>query len=889
MPEYDTIGTVFAFIDGMNRQTGNSIVFMLSLTVIFVLFQSHVKAAAIPQGSGKSLMDTITSISVQDFGNVTALTIQGNGEIPDFSTRIIASPPKIIIDILHEVPPFKSMVKHVSNKTLKNIRVGYHPKSIRLVLDVKGPDVPKFSTISEENSLVIRLHSENNDKNITHPPVHENGLTDEKENDAATNSKQEDIRAKSSMTIIQKKAGSTVLTKEENEKAHSGSDDMVYATEQLILLEGPADPDTHSIYVNGIDAYTSHNWLSAVNSLSRYLESSPAGTYVEKAYFLIAKAYDRLYSEKLVTHFNEIKRHYEDAIYLYPQSIYVPDAYLSIGNLCFRTDLFSEALGYYNLVLEMEKHVYAKLKALMSKAKLLSKKDKRVEALAIYRAVQQQYPGSSEEVQAKIEMAKILFEMNQFQRSLNALSGLEGKREYLYQNPHLFRYFGDNYYQLGNFTKAKEHFFRYYNIFPGKQDSHLILTRIADAYREEGYSEAATKYYQLVLDRYPDTEGALISMYRIADQQEKGEVKKKKEGVALNFKIIGNDIDLPRTIYETVIQNAIEKDEASPLTQYALLKLSILDRKEKKYSSSINILKNLVEKYPRTKLRKEIEHAFEETLLSIMKKDYKVKKYKHIINTYQTEKKIIANLKSPQIFITIARSALHLKIEDMAIELFKKASPYLLDEEKPADLLLHLAKEYFEGGKLSAASSYLDLLIKNYPEGPYVTDGYVLKGKVLMSLKNYTQASAMFSSALGNGSRRCEQPTILIQKSKALAGSGSKDAAYRAVRKAHRIGKGCVNTEYQEFEDIGRLYIQFGYPQEALSVFEFALEMDSQGNHGPRLKIMMARCYEMLDKKESYLAIYNEVANQNDPFWGNIAREKMDEMSFNPLIRKGKN
>jgi TolA-binding protein len=777
----------------------------------------------------------------------------------------------------------------VSSKNLKNIRVGYHPKSIRLVLDVKGLDVPKVSTASEENSLVIRLYSENNDKNITHPPVHENGLTDEKEDNAATNSKQDDIHAKSSMAITQKKAGLTVLAKEENEKAYSGNDDMVYATEQLILLDGPADPDTHSIYVNGIDAYTSHNWLSAVNSLSRYLESSPAGTYVEKAYFLIAKAYDRLYSEKLVTHFNEIKRRYEDAIYRYPQSIYVPDAYLSIGNLCFRTNINSEALGYYNLVLEMEKHVYAKLKALMSKAKLLSKKDKREEALAIYRTVQQQYPGSSEEVQAKIEMAKILFEMNQFQRSLNALSELEGKREYLYQNPHLFRYFGDNYYQLGNFAKAKEHLFRYYNIFPGKQDSHLILARIADAYREEGYSAAATKYYQLVLDRYPDTEGALISMYRIADQQEKGEVKKKKEGVALNFKIIGNDIDLPRTIYENVIQNAIEKDEASPLTQYALLKLSILDRKEKKFASSINILKNLVEKYPRTKLRKEIEHAFEETLLSIFNKDYKVKKYKHIINIFHAEKTIIADLKSPEIFIVVARSAAHLKLEDMAIEMFKNATPYLLDQEKPADLLFNLARDYFDNGELDLASSYVDLLIKNYPEDKYISGAYVLKGKLLSSQKKYAQASAMFAAALEYGSKRCEQPTILIQKAKSLIGSGSSQAAYRALQEAHRIVKNCVNTDYQDFEDMGKLYIKLGYPQEALSVFEFALDMDSEGKQKPRFKLLMARCYEMLNNKESYLAIYNEVANQNDPFWGNVAKEKMDEMSFNPLIRKGKN
>jgi TolA-binding protein len=868
----------------MNKRSPHRLIFRLIFTIMIML-KTSLSFATLPPDTSVGWMDKITSIATQNTGDITSLIIQGNGKIPDLTTRTIPSPPRIIVDILHTVTPFKSILKQVSSPELKTLRVGYHPESIRMVLDVNGPDVPHFSTECLENRLVITLYSENSHKikalSVTPAkPKNEDVF-------GSVSGKKEVVDTRVSETAIQKKADATPLGKEVVERSITANPGLFNTAEQLTRVPGLEGQDGITTFTSGIEAYQSQKWPEAVNRFTRFLETFPANPYAEQARFLMAKAHDRLNSDTGMTQFNVLKQHYEDAIYQYPDSPYVPDAYLSIGDLCFRAKLYSEALGYCNFVIDMDKQDHATPGAMILKGKILSLKNKKDKALAIFQSIQQQYPNSSEAVKSKIETAKVFFDLNQFQKSLDLLSGLAAKHEYIYQYPDISRYFGDNLYQLGQFRKARQHLFRYYNMCPDNGDSHLILARVADAYREDNDSDSAIKVYHLVLDRYPDTEGALISVYRLADLQEEGD-ESEKTGVAPNFKIIGSHIDMPRKIYEDVIQNAIDKDETSPLTQYALLKLSRIDLKEKKYTSSLNRLKALIEKYPRTKLRKEIEHTYEETLLAILQKDYKIKRYKHIINTFLAEKANIIKLKSPRILITIARSALALELEDMAVEMFKKATPYLSNEEKPADLLFSLAKDFHANGKMDSASLYLDLLIKNHPKDKYIPDAYLIKGDILSASKNSTRASAMYSMALEHGSKNCDQPAILLQRAKTLMETGSSKGAFQAISAADDIIRDCPHTDIQVFEDLGNAFIQFGYPKEALSVFTFAHDLALDGSSRSRLKMLMARCHELLNNKPSYLAIYNEVANQNDPFWGNVAKEKIEEMKFSSMVEEVK-
>jgi len=846
------IGMALAVYDAMDQKIKNSLLFML-VSAMVVLAVHGVSNASAPADAEQGPATGITSISERRSDGADVLMIKADGRFPrEHTAWINAVPPKIIIDISLQVPPFESTVQAVSFPGVRTVRVGHHPKTIRLVLDLEGPDIPMFSSAVEGSVLVISLQTDSDDTVETILPFQKSRLvTDPTENRGSL-----------------------------QRGAH-----LYDAQAQLIRLEGMNAP---SVYRNSVAAYTAENWSTAVNYLDEFIETSPESLFTEKAYFLAAKAYDRLHADNSDRHYNAVKQRYEDGIYRYPESAYVPDAYFAIADLSFRVGVAPQSMGYCNLVINLGKQDHATLKAKILKAKLLSAANKTEEALAMYQTIQRQYPDLAEGVQVKIETAETLFKMNRFQQSLGILKTLAQKSENVSRYPQLSRILGNNYYQLGDFTRAREHLFRYYNTSPDAQDGHLILARIADAYREEGQAAAATKFYRLAVERHPDTEGAMISMYRMAEQQENGEIEADKNtGTGMGIKVIDSRVGMPREIYAKVVQGALAKDETSPLVQYALLKLAIIDLKDKQYGRSLDRLKHLMEQYPQTRLKKEINRAFEEALLSILEADFKVKKYKRIVNTYQAEKKILAQCTAPRLFLIIARSAMHLELDDLAGEMFKRADLYLPDQKKPADLLFHLAETLDEQGEPRGALAYIDLFIANFPEDKTIADGYVLKGNILSHLNEHAQAANMFSSALDHTYGACARPGILIQKAKALSASGVQEPGYQTLLAADKAAKGCGSVGGDTLAEIGELYLQSGYPEKALAAIQSDRTAGGQGIHASRLQLVMARCYEELNNKDSYVSIYNEVANQDDRFWGKVAREKMDEISFNAVMQKG--
>ena len=133
----------------------NRMVPCLVLSFIFILFYTQDAATALFANSDKDLMKNISLIAVLEGENETSVVVRGDGEIPAHMTQTIEFPPRIIIDIFCETPSFETITRAVSSSILKSIRVGHHPKAVRLVLDVNGADIPNFSSIKKSSELII--------------------------------------------------------------------------------------------------------------------------------------------------------------------------------------------------------------------------------------------------------------------------------------------------------------------------------------------------------------------------------------------------------------------------------------------------------------------------------------------------------------------------------------------------------------------------------------------------------------------------------------------------------------------------------------------------------------------------------------------------------------
>lgn len=823
----------------------------------------------------------VVSISTADGNRGTSLTVKSVGKMTLERAMLLDEPPRMIYDLFYDGPPFASVTRSVNNLYLESIRVGYHPNKIRLVLDAKGPDIPKFTHQSGNQELIIALETgrqggiKSAGSGAKVMEVKENNGSHETESIPA-----DSVKAASSVII-----DASIMDASGPKEVFQQEPSLL--PEKMMSLDPDDGSEDRALFLKGIEAFKRQRWPESEKILKHLVKTYPKGRYSEKACFLLAKSIEQLHSETPSEHFSVIKSHYEDAIYRFPASIFVPDALLSVGNLCLKVKSDNEAIGYFNLVIEKKTDDISRVKAMIQKGNLLFQKGKYAEALSVYERIIQNYSGSFAVTEAEIGAAKALFEMNGFEKSINLLTRLAQRPENIYRYPDISLYLGYNYYQKKDYAGARKNLFRYYNICPDSETCPLALSKIGDSYRAEGLMNAATKIYQLVLTRFPQTEGSLISLTRLAEEQESGELK-ISEGILAPHNITGEAIASPHNIYEEVIRESIGKNNNGPMVEYALLKLAIIHRKEKNNGKSLDILRDLLEKYPLSKLLPEIIYALSDTFEAVLE-DEGEEEYIKILNIYQKQQEPVQRLAPPRTFMAVAKAYQRLGLEDMAAELFLKADALLPAGKKPEELLFYLGKYYFEKGQNEQGLEKINSLFILYPSGEYSAKAYHLKGGAFQKNKEYTQAIEMFSQALKSRPKTEDRINILVDKARILMSSGLSEEGFAAARDAEQsLAESPEQNQslYRNYQRVGDLYLDLGRPAEALSLFNRALSFEKNEKFSIKLKFSIARCYEAMNKKSDYIPLYNQLAGLDDPFWSHVAKERLEAIDFEETLRK---
>lgn len=803
---------------------------------------------SLPAGNGLRPPVLITTTE-NKYG--TAVEILGPVKVPEFQTMVFGSPPMIAVDIFRRVPSFKSVIMPLKNRYIKDIRLGYHPEKIRVVLDIQGDHIPPFSTESINNKLSIFLRSaEWGDLKM---------------------SSEEDTQVVK--TGIQKESF-------EVKQQPISSDAEIPSSGKLLGIGRNDDQEDTALLLKSIQAYRRQDWSGAVDGLQDLLTLYPTGTHAERAHFLLAKAYSQLQSDDLLPHFEKVIAKYREAVQKFPQSTYVPDALLSMGDMYYRIDNTYEARGYYNLVLKKEKDSKLALKASIGLAKIMAHRKNRKEAVSLLKKAIDEHQDSPEQREAKFEMAKILYEMNYFLKSLEILSNLKSTNpDNIYRYPEISLYMGYNYHQLGENMKARENLLRYYNSRPDKESSHLILTKIGDNYREEGAIKEAVEFYNLVITQHPETEGAVISRIRLAEIKEDGTLgEESKLSSATN--ILGKEQGSAREIYEKILDQPFEQDQKKSLEQLTIFKLAILEQNEGNYTKSLKTLRTLLKRFPNTSLKKDSTEAMRKSIMALMDEEIKEERFAKIIRLYEMEKDAFSIVNDPELFLKVARASLPLNLHEMALEMFKKADSLWSNEKKPPDMLFYLARDMVEGEELAQALSNVDLLIKNYPSDSNIPDAYQLKGRIFYKQKKMEKAQEMFSWAARFPLNPCKKAGVLVDKGKALIGGGFRKKALNEIKEIERLIANCDSSHTRLSREAGELFVSLGYPQKALSILKKALSVEKNKEEIILIQLKIAECYWLLDKKEDSLALYDQLASLEDPFWSNLAKERREDLHF---------
>ncbi len=784
------------------------------------------------------------------------IAVTGFNRDNKFKVISLSSPLRILIDLHIAIPSFKTVVLPINTASIRKLRLGHHLDKVRIVIEIQGTMNLKPEISYQSDGFVLsfggdaRSDKENSGKNTLDK---DSGLEDRLKTAASSNTSAIDANETPSTQIDQNSDDHALLSASIQGAGHDAK-----------------------LFMQGMDQYDSGNWSGAIRQLETLVDRYPESGFAEKAWFVLPEIYEKRNGDKQPFPFRQLADRYRDAVSRFPSSVYVPNAMLRIGNLYYHAKNYAEAQGYFNLAITASPSTSTTaLSAKLQLARIFQLKKKNDQAYELLQSIISNSQDDSINADAMVEISKILYDQKAFEKSLETLVKVVNlDDDNRYRMPDIALYMGNNYFQLEQATQARKNFYHFYNSTPDFPDNHLLLARIGDTYLSDGRFQDAVRLFLFVCNRYPGTRGAVISWIRLAEQQDENSE-------------VGSMIPLSsQQIYEKVTGFFIERQERDPLAMLAMLKLGVLHQKDKAYDQSLNALKSFFEYEPEGALLENGAHAMRNTLESILARASETDNAGQVIAIYERELDLMRKfLFSEPILLVVAKAYLELGQDENAAKLFEQLDASLSNEEKSEDLLYFLGRRLLQSGQIEQARGKLDILLKQYPTGRYAGPATLLLADVFYEKRQYREAMDMIDTALRYTLPRCEQARRFVQMANIALELGENKIAASAVNDAEKRYDACREIAGYLADEIGDLHIQLGQFDQAIAIFSKLSEMDQSQVSKASLKYKMAQCRNRQGRKTESLALYEDVAGMNDPFWSGLARENIASEQFKNEFR----
>lgn len=215
-----------------------------------------------------------------------------------------------------------------------------------------------------------------------------------------------------------------------------------------------------------------------------------------------------------------------------------------------------------------------------------------------FQYVVQHYAESPYAREATLGLARSYAALGYFKQAFQVVEYLESRwpRFYL-EYPPVLEMMGDVAYHLDNADYALNKYWTYVNLVPEDTAVNISLSRIGDIYAQLKDMPAAREVYNEVIKRYPDTDGALISMIRLAENGIYDE-----PGMVELHSVFDGPFNLaPVETYRKIIRE-YPKSPLAPIAQYKLAAWLVWD---KDYEEAIKACSDLIAAYPDTEQASE--------------------------------------------------------------------------------------------------------------------------------------------------------------------------------------------------------------------------------------------------------------------------------------------
>lgn len=612
--------------------------------------------------------------------------------------------------------------------------------------------------------------------------------------------------------------------------------------------------------------FKNKNWKEAEPELTRFLKTNTGETCRASAFFLKAYSFYKQVDFDKEDNILESISVCQDAVNLFSDSRYLPYGMTMIGKLYFALNNQAEAKGYFKIVLDKYPKYRGSPEIIFELGVLEEKKNNHRNAIENFEKIISQYPKSIFISDARLELGKAHFKINNFSKAIEQLELLinENPRK-IYNSSDALLFMGNSYYHTGKYKEARTILEKAYNLYPEIDSSHIVLTRIADTLADEEKIERAKMLYQLVIEKYPGTDGFVISSVRLAKYFETREEKEK--------------------VYRLIIEDYPD----NPMANLARLRIAEIQNNAGEYKQSIETINELFLENPRA-LNKEAlfikQNSFESYFKWIMEKG----NYPEVLAMYERDKQSLDTYENPGLFSLIGESYFRGHLYESAARLLLEADNYTKDARKPDKYTYMIGVSLQESGENDKASSYLLRYIKANPKSEYTADAFRRMARIEKQNNKDRKASEYFQTAFNSSRRETEKADILIEH----AGLFNKNHQYHEsaalLVKAVNILSSSPESDkamiLNAHRELGKSYMYLHDFLKAADAFAMALKFSEIDEDRIGLHFLLGESYSKEGHLNEASQAYQAVVSSGDAFWSKLAAEKLKGLKLTKKINK---
>lgn len=630
----------------------------------------------------------------------------------------------------------------------------------------------------------------------------------------------------------------------------------------LIAVDGSGCDS--NLIMNSVQALKKELYKDALDSLDQYISQGNT-TCLEKAYFLKAYTYFKTVKPDDFAELLKAERMYQDALVAYPKSPYIPYAYSALGMIQGRMNNDASSEAYFNIVKRDYPEYSGLPEIIYHLAVIYEKKGQQDRALLNYKQVFENPVENQYIPDAGIGYGRALFQKHQYLDALSVLNYVvESNPNKVYSTNELLLIMGNSNFEIGQTKAARESLTRLINLFPEVKDPDLILSRIGDTYSMEDISDKALKIYDLVREKYPDTEGYIASSIGLAKF-----LKTDKERIE---------------IYE-MIKTKFPKNTYSGI---AMMRLAEIYQASGDYNKCIKEIESLLSLYPKG-LRYEAIKLMQKAYEAMFEKQLKSNEFTQVLNRYELDYSRLDKMGSREIELSVGLSYLRAKLYDEAFNHLINAYKQYSQAIQPPELLYGLGVAMDESGRDDDALKILNAFSRQFPKNENRVETLSRAGDIYLEKKEYQLASDKFEDALKLSKTPAEKGKILLSQSIVHEKKGDMKTASElreaAVKEIALTPGENYEVLTEAYKGLGQVYIALKNYVKAADSYQKALNLSADDQQKANLGFLLGDAYQKGNFFPKAKEAFKQVVDSNDSVWAKLAKQRLNILELAQTVQ----